>query len=136
MGGSKIFGVNVGGGEMYTCDLIPCDAIFISEKGEAQYYSHLKILEKSQRKPDTKILELQPKIYLTDARILYKPDFLILENSVKIWIDYKGFSTPVFNIKAKLWKFYGPGELRIIKKNSKGFYVDKVINPVGGDHES
>jgi hypothetical protein len=90
------------------------DGITFDSKFEASYYAQLKLLEKTGK---VKIIELQPKVYLTEARILYKPDFLIEENGVLTWIDVKGMPTPGFNVKKRLWRYYGPGELRIIYKH-------------------
>ena len=77
--------------------------------------------------------EMQPKVYLTKAKILYKPDFVFIENGRKVYVDVKGQSTPVFAIKARLWKFYGDGDLRIVKAvYRKGaiseFKITKIIH--------
>ena len=50
------------------------NGIVFDSKAEAHYYLFLKAEEKRGK---LKIISLQPKIYLTEARILYKPDFLI-----------------------------------------------------------
>ncbi len=51
----------------------------------------------------------QPKVYLTAAKILYKPDFLIsFADGSESFVDVKGMLTPVFAIKMRLWAFYGP----------------------------
>lgn len=51
----------------------------------------------------------QPKVYLTAAKILYKPDFLVrFQDGSESFIDVKGMLTPVFAIKMRLWAFYGP----------------------------
>lgn len=88
------------------------DGINFDSKAEARYYTELKLREQAG---EIEIIEIQPKVYLTDARILYKPDFLIRETQgPKVWIDVKGFETPVFKIKKKLWAHYGPGRLDIV----------------------
>lgn len=89
------------------------DSIKFDSKAEAKYYLHLKEQEKLGY---VKIIELQPKVYLTEARILYKPDFLIKRDVELIYIDVKGMTTPVFAIKKRLWKFYGNGTLEIVKR--------------------
>jgi predicted nuclease of restriction endonuclease-like RecB superfamily len=71
---------------------------------------------------------LQPKIYLSGAKILYKPDFLIEENGKLIYVDVKGFTTPIFAIKKRLWKFYGPSILRIVTGK-------KIENVEGGNEQ-
>ena len=88
------------------------DGIKFDSKAEAEYYIHLLNLQKIG---DVKIIALQPKVYLTEARILYKPDFLIEENGRSVYIDVKGYRHPVFQIKKRLWVHYGQGVLRIIR---------------------
>ena len=102
------------------------DGLLFDSKMEAEYYKLLLILERAK---ELKILELQPKVYLTKANILYKPDFLIEQNNEQIWIDVKGFHTPVFKLKKKLWKYYGPGKLQLIDKTRNGFEVSEEIIP-------
>ena len=98
------------------------DGIKFDSKAEAEYYIHLLNLQKIG---DVKIIALQPRVYLTEARILYKPDFLIVENGKPVYIDVKGFITPVFAIKKRLWVQYGVGLLRLVK----GFRtIDEVIS--------
>jgi predicted nuclease of restriction endonuclease-like RecB superfamily len=97
------------------------DGVKFDSKGEAEYYLHLIAT-------GVNVLQLQPKIYLTDARILYKPDFLIKENGVLIYVDYKGMETPVFKIKKRLWKKYIDAPLRIVKKSGKNFKIVEEIN--------
>lgn len=85
--------------------------------GEASYYRFLKM---QQLQGKLKILALQPKVYLTDARILYKPDFLVeYPDGKKDFIDFKGMKTAIFQLKKRLWEFYGEGNLILIKYNRK-----------------
>ncbi len=97
------------------------DGITFDSRAEACFYNELLFLQKAG---EINIIELQPKVYLTEARILIKPDFLIEENGKKVWIDVKGHTTAVFQIKVRLWSKYGPGTLRLVKKN--GFRFDKI----------
>lgn len=100
------------------------DGIKFDSKAEAAYYLVLK------RQFETNVitkLEMQPKVYLTKAKILYKPDFLIERNGEEIYIDVKGVKTPVFNLKARLWKCYTNAVLEIVIKSGRRFIVDKVI---------
>jgi hypothetical protein len=95
---------------------------------EAAYYRHLLLEEAAGR---VKLLELQPKIYLTDARILMKPDFLVLDlkSGQQHYVDVKGVRTPVFQLKCRLWAAYGPLKLVLVKKKGQGFEVIKEITP-------
>ena len=94
------------------------DGIKFASKAESEYYLYLL---QQKRLGIVDKIETQPKVYLTEARILYVSDFLITENGKKYYVDIKGMQTPVFRLKLKLWKFYGAGELRLIKKSGKKF---------------
>ena len=98
------------------------DGIRFDSKAEAEYFLHLKALEKLGQ---LKVLEVQPKVYMTDARILYKPDFLIDENGKLVFIDVKGVQTAIFKMKARLFEHYGHGTLRLVQKNRFGFHTVK-----------
>lgn len=95
--------------------------IKFDSKLESEYYEFMK--EKG-----IEVLEFQSKIYLTKSRILYKPDFMIEEDGKNVYIDVKGMQTPVFNLKKKLWKHYGPARLILVKKNGAGWYYSDIID--------
>ena len=98
-------------------------------KAERDRAEQLKVME---RDGDIQELELQPQTSLSKAEIGYKPDFAYTENGVRICEDVKGVETEGFRIKARLWKKYGYGPLRITKRKgikspftiSKTIYVD------------
>ncbi len=97
--------------------------IKFDSKAEAEYYQYL------QSQTYYQIIELQPKVYLTDAKILYKPDFLLMDDSDKLFfVDVKGMETPVFRIKKRLWKAYRSEELHIVKKKGKYFHTTDIVN--------
>jgi hypothetical protein len=81
-----------------------------ASKAEARLYEHLKFRE--DQGEITNLLT-QVQVHLTDADILFKPDFSYIENDVVRYCEMKGFSTAVWAIKKRLWKFYGPGVLDI-----------------------
>lgn len=56
-------------------------------------------------------------VYLTEARILYIPDFELRDavTGNSFWGEAKGYETPEWRIKRRLWEFYGPGPLEIWK---------------------
>lgn len=95
---------------------------------EAECYSLLKLME---RNGEIKLLALQPKVYLTAARILYVADFLIDEKGRRVYIDVKGMRTTAFQIKKRLWRYYGDGTLRLVKKNGFGFDKIEEIESTG-----
>ena len=97
------------------------DGIKFDSKAEGEYYEFLRDNKQYE------IIELQPKIYLTEARILYKPDFLVEKNGEQYYIDVKGVRTSVFNLKCRLWKKYGAGDLHLVKKKYKRFETVEIV---------
>lgn len=83
--------------------------------------------------PDYTEVQVKDHVYLTRARILLIADFKITELSgAERWIEAKGFETPEWRIKRRLWKHYGPGPLEIWKRQGKkGLVLHETIIPVG-----
>ena len=99
------------------------EGVTYDSKAEAKYAQILKFMERSGA---IKILERQPKVYLTEARILVKPDFLIQEDGEKRYIDVKGYETSIFRIKKRLWKFYAEHPLYLVDINGK---LIEIVTP-------
>jgi predicted nuclease of restriction endonuclease-like RecB superfamily len=97
------------------------NGIRFDSKAEGEYY--LRLLTRYQ--PNE--IKLQPKLYFTDAKILYKPDFLIIEDGRQVYIDVKGVETAVFKIKMRLFKCYSNAMLRIVKKKGKNFVITNEV---------
>jgi hypothetical protein len=74
-------------------------------------------------------LQCQASVYLTDARILYKPDFQFLENGVIRYAEAKGMETNSWRIKRRLWMFYGPAPLEIWKGSYQKLRLEETICP-------
>jgi hypothetical protein len=78
-------------------------------------------------------IRLQQHVHLTLARILYVADFLIFDHALgcDVWCEMKGFETPEWRIKRRLWIHYGPGLLRIYKKDYKTerIFIHEEIKP-------
>jgi len=91
---------------------------------EAAVYQHLKDREE---KGEISNLKTQVQVHMTRAKILYKPDFSFEENGETIYWEAKGFEGPVWRIKRRLWKFYGPGKLVVVKGSKHRFNVHEVI---------
>lgn len=101
------------------------DGISFASKAEAEYYLELQTYVNDG---ELKILELQPKVVMTTSLIKYVPDFKIQDKFGRQWyVDVKGMETPVFKIKKRLWKHYGDGELKIVKKIGKKFKLVETI---------
>lgn len=84
------------------------DGITFASKGEALRYRDLKIMERGYIIKHLKLQEKFP-IKVNDKLICnYIADFTYFENGVYVVEDFKGISTPIFRIKAKLFEaIYG-----------------------------
>jgi len=112
----------------YSAKRTEIDGHVFASKAEGACYSMLKLQELAE---EIKILSLQDKVYLTHAKILYKPDFKIMDLTLNkiVWIEFKGKETASWGIKRRLWKFYGPGPLRIFKASGSRIYLHEEIIP-------
>lgn len=97
-----------------------------ASKGEAGLYDHLLMREKAGEISDIKT---QVQVYLTDAKILYKPDFSYIENGKIRFAEFKGFECGIWRIKRRLWKFYGPAPLEVYKGTYPRLKITEVIEP-------
>ena len=95
---------------------VKVDGHTFASKLEASVYHRLKI---SLLAGEIKILSLQPRVHLTEAKILYVPDFkcLDLRTNEIFFVEAKGFETRDWKIKKRLWTKYGPGPLHIWNGN-------------------
>lgn len=73
------------------------------------------------------IFQCQPKVYLTRAKILFKPDFSEITRAV--YYEMKGVETPSWRIKRRLWMYYGPGKLEVYKMKNGKPYLFETITP-------
>jgi hypothetical protein len=95
-------------------------------KAEAIFAQHLLELAKANM---ILTFEKQPKIYLTKAKILYKPDFLVHHNDGALqFFDVKGMQTPVFKLKKRLWRAYMNSKLTLVKVvRGKVIEIESII---------
>jgi len=116
------------GGHKYGAKRIDHAGFSFASKGEAALYDVLKVLEKGGELTDIKC---QDVVYLTDARIMYKPDFRVLDrkNNRLEWHEFKGFETSDWRIKRRLWKYYGPGPLHIWGGSHKNPTLRETVIP-------
>ena len=97
------------------------DGHSFSSKFEASVYGLLKT-------QGHEVLQCQDHVYLTDARILYIPDFRCKDKDGNIFhAEAKGFETDVWRIKRRLWQSYGPGDLHVYKGTAARPYLHEVI---------
>lgn len=99
-----------------------------ASKGEAALYDMLKLLERAGELTNIKC---QDTIYLTDARIMYKPDFRVVggTSGQYEWHEFKGFETTDWRIKRRLWEHYGPGPLHIWKGSARSMKIVETLRP-------
>ena len=86
------------------------DGYSFASKSEAALYVELK---KEMHAGLWVEVHCQPSVYMTDARILYKPDFMTVDpNGRIVYHESKGgFETAVWRIKRRLWPFYVGNDL-------------------------
>lgn len=98
-----------------------------SSKLEAAVYQLLK------QDPNIEILQCQARVKLTKAEIIYIPDFKCLDKSTNkiFFCEAKGVETSDWQIKLKLWRFYGPAKLHIYKGSHIKPYLKEIVIPEG-----
>ncbi len=103
-----------------------------ASKLEAAVYDMLLMQEKTGQ---IKIEEIQSSVRLTKAQIRCLPDFRIFDNELncQVWIEAKGCELDRWKLIKKLWRFYGPGPLRIYKGHYAKLYLDEIIIPTMED---
>jgi hypothetical protein len=97
-----------------------------ASKLEASLYQWLKLREKNGEISD---IRSQETVYLTKARIIYKPDFSYTDNKTKerIYAESKGIETPEWRIKRRLWQHYGVGKLEVYKGKYDNFKLSETL---------
>jgi len=73
------------------------------------------IYQMREKAKEIVFVQAEPHIYLTAARILYVPDFELLDvkTNQPLYGEAKGFETPEWRLKRRLWQHYGPGPLEV-----------------------
>lgn len=102
--------------------------IWLDSKLEAAVYDELKLRERSKLIRNLKCQEI---VLLTEANIKYIADFSFInvETEEKEFAEAKGFKTPEWRIKRKLWEYYGPGKLYIYTGSYKRIKLEETICP-------
>lgn len=97
-------------------------------KLEANVFEMLRLRELAGEITEIK---QQVNVHLTKARILYKPDYSYIdcETQETIYVEAKGFETPVWRIKRRLWKCYGPGPLMVYRGANQNFFLKETLIP-------
>lgn len=98
-----------------------------ASKLEAAVYEMLLSL---QRAGEIASIRCQTQVALSKARIIYKPDFEVTAADGRIyWVEAKGYETPEWRIKRRLWLAYGPGELQIYKGSHRSLKLFETLTP-------
>jgi len=99
-----------------------------ASKGEAALFDLLNLRVKAGELED---LRIQQTVMLTNAKIKYIADFsaLCVESGEMQWFEYKGYETPEWRIKRRLWLSYGPGKLFIYKSKSGKVALYETLIP-------
>lgn len=103
---------------------------------EASVFDMIKMMELAG---EIKFLRSQVHVPLTEAKIVYIVDFLVedIKTGQEIYYEAKGFETPEWKIKKRLWKHYGPGPLLIYGGSYKNpRFIDEVIPTTKKIHEN
>lgn len=96
-------------------------------KLEAATFDILKLMERAGAISDIKT---QQSVYLTNSKIQYIADFsAINEAGELVYYEAKGVQTPVWCIKKRLWKHYGPAPLFIFTGSHMNPKMTETIYP-------
>lgn len=98
---------------------------------ERAVYAQLRALEKENM---IVFVRQQATVQLTEAAIIYKPDFEIKkihgDGSLETcFVEAKGFCTPEWKLKLRLYRVYGSAPLWIYKGTKTRLILDEVVTP-------
>lgn len=104
------------------------DGRSFASKLEASLYDELMFREIAG---DISNIRCQVHVELTEAKVKMIPDFLYFchKRQMDIYAEAKGFETPEYRIKIRLWKFYGPGIIEIYRGTHKNIKLVETIQP-------
>lgn len=104
------------------------DGYSFASQLEASLYGHLKIL---QSQGEVRDICVQVHLKLTKAEVLYICDFKAFDVKLgeDVYWEAKGFETPEWRIKRRLWTVYGPGRLRVFKGTARYLKMVEEIRP-------
>jgi hypothetical protein len=103
------------------------DGLAFPSRLEARRWGELRAMAAAGEITD---LRRQPRVELTAAAIVYHPDFFYrLPDGRECWEETKGFETRDYCLKRRLWSFYGPGLLRVLKAGGKAGWKVTEIAP-------
>ena len=97
-------------------------------KMEAAHYANLLLLERAK---EISNIRCQVHVKLSKAEITSIVDFLVFDHKkgIDVYHEVKGFETPEWRIKRRLWQFYGPGPLEIYSGRYSNIRLKEIIIP-------
>lgn len=97
-------------------------------KLEAAVYQILLLRERSG---EVKEIRRQHVVSLTEAKINYKVDFscTLTSTGETLFVEAKGYATDVWNLKKRLWEYYGPGKLEIWCGDYRRPFLKETVIP-------
>jgi len=99
-----------------------------ASKLEAAVYMILLLREKAGEISD---IECQVQVALSAAGIIYKPDFRFETPAGPVFAEAKGFDTPEWRLKLRLWKAYGPAPLEIWRGSATKPVLTETVKTLG-----
>ena len=105
-----------------------------ASKLEAAVFDILKWREKAKEIGN---IRCQAQVSLSRAKIIYKPDFFCtdLKTGWDFYVEAKGYQTPEWRLKRRLWIAYGPATLEIWGGTHTRPRLIEVLEPNRGDDE-
>ena len=87
------------------------------------------MLDEMQKRGEIADLKCQQTVKLTDAEIKYIADFSFIDPKTgeRVFAEAKGFPTPEWKLKKRLWEYYGPGTLMIYQGSEKRIRLTETL---------
>lgn len=105
---------------------------WFDSQAEGHLFDWLQLQQKNGEISD---LKCQHTVDLV-AGIRLRVDFSFTRSGQTVYCEMKGFETPEWRLKYKLWKAgFGPGHMEIYKyKTGKGLVLHETLRPELGEH--
>ena len=106
---------------------VETDGYSFASKLEAAVYQMLKFRLAAGEFSE---IRCQVQVSLSAAQIIYRPDFeCITKYGSSFYCEAKGYETPEWRIKRRLWIAYGPGKLEVWAGSHTSPRLKEVLEP-------
>lgn len=104
------------------------DGRIYDSSGEAKL---ARLLKAREALGEIRELEFQPTVFLSEARIRYRPDFRyrLIPCGTQEYVEYKGKELQSWKDRKKLWTVYGPATLHVYKAQRGEPVLVETIRP-------